>query len=96
MFDPSSRYATTPQLRLTDETGREVAFVARRFIPENPRVVAQLVVAPGDRLDLVAHRAYGDARAFWRVCDANPAPDPLALASDPDRRLHLSQPGEVS
>lgn len=96
MFDPASRYAATPLLHLTDESGQNLAFVSRRFIPEAPRVVAQITVAPGDRLDLLAQRAYGDARGFWRICDANPAAAPLELADEPGRRLNLAQPGEVS
>ena len=48
----------------------------------------------GDRLDLIAHRAYADPRQSWRVMDANPDPEPLALADVPGRRLNLTQPGE--
>lgn len=93
MFEPTSRYAGVPVKTGVDEEGREIAFVSRRFIPENPRLLARVEVAPGDRLDLIAQRAYGDPRAFWRICDANPDAAPLELADDPGRRLSLARPG---
>jgi len=34
-----------------------------------------------DRLDLLAFRYLGDATAFWRICDANNAMVPAALAA---------------
>jgi hypothetical protein len=94
MFDPTSRYAKLPIKLLVDDQGREVAYVSRRMIPDAPRLIARMVVEAGDRLDLIANRAYGDPRAFWRVLDANPLPDPLELADQPGRRIHLSQPEE--
>lgn len=95
MIDRESRYARSPVLRLTDAEGREIAYLDRRIIPDAPRVAARIAVADGDRLDLVAHRAYGDARQSWRVMDANPDPEPLRLADTPGRRLNLTQPGEA-
>ena len=94
MIDRESRYAKTPILGLTDASGREIAYVGARIIPDTPRIAARIAVQDGDRLDLIAHRAYGDARQSWRVMDANPDPEPLALADDPGRRLNLTQPGE--
>ncbi|MGV8986154.1 MAG: LysM domain-containing protein [Cypionkella sp.] len=94
MFDRDSRYAKLPVKTLIDDQGREIAFVTRRIIPDAPRIIAKTPVQDGDRLDLVANRAYGDARQSWRVMDANPDPDPLTLADTPGRRLNLSQPGE--
>lgn len=44
----------------------------------------------GDRLDLVANRVYGDPRAFWRLADANPDPEPETLADAPGRRLRVA------
>lgn len=32
-------------------------------------------VVEGDRLDLLADRAYGDAEFWWRIADANPELD---------------------
>ena len=95
MIDRDSRYAKLPVLHLTNAAGREIAYIARRIIPDAPpRIAARITVQDGDRLDLIAHRAYGDARQSWRVMDANPDPDPLELADAPGRRLNLTQPGE--
>jgi hypothetical protein len=52
---------------------REVRFVRRRFVPGVGEhiALAQHVVAPGERLDLIAGRYLGDPTQFWRICDAN-------------------------
>lgn len=94
MIDRDSRYAKSEVLRQTDAAGREIAWLDQRIIPEAPRVVTHTKVEDGDRLDLVANRAYGDARQSWRVMDANPDPEPLTLADRPGRILRLAQPGE--
>lgn len=94
MTDPASRYAKSRILRLIDAEGREIAYLDRRLIPDNPRIAARIAVQDGDRLDLIAHRAYGDARQSWRIMDANPSSEPLSLADTPGQRLNLTQPGE--
>jgi hypothetical protein len=90
MFDPDSRYAGRPVKTHVDAEGREIAYVARRLIPRGVPAAAETRVEPGDRLDLIAERAYGDARLSWRVMDANPDPEPLTLADTPGRRLRLA------
>lgn len=45
-------------------------------------------VAPGDRLDLLAARYYGDPLAYWRIVDANPALTPDELL-EPGRALRI-------
>jgi hypothetical protein len=44
----------------------------------------------------LANRAYGDPLAFWRICDANNALDPLEMMADaagnPARRLRVPLP----
>jgi hypothetical protein len=37
----------------------------------------------GERLDLIAARYLSDPTWFWRLCDANNAPVPDALAARP-------------
>ncbi len=90
MIDRNSRYAKCDVLRATDASGGEVAWLDRRIIADDLRVVAHARVEDGDRLDLVANRAYGDPRQSWRVMDANPDPEPLTLADRPGRRLRLA------
>ncbi len=81
-------------LKFIDSTGQEIAWLDQRIIADAPRIVTHMAVQDGDRLDLMAHRAYGDARQSWRIMDANPDPAPLALADTPGRRLKLAQAGE--
>lgn len=54
-----------------------------RIIREPAQIVGEARVQDGDRLDLVANRVYGDPRAFWRLADANPDPEPETLADAP-------------
>jgi hypothetical protein len=91
MFDRDSRYAKLPLKQTTDAQGRPVTYVARRIIREGAGPVAEMGVQPGDRLDLIANRAYGDPRLFWRVADANPVPDHEVLDDTPGRRLKITQ-----
>lgn len=91
MFTRDSRYARLPVKTHFDAAGREIAHVARRIIPQGKPPIAQVQVQPGDRLDLVAHRALGAPTQFWRIADANPTPDELqTLAATPGRRLALT------
>lgn len=95
MFDSSSRYAAIETTTLRDAEGRAVAYVRRRFLPQGSGmpVLAEVVVAPGDRLDLITARTLGDPEAFWRVCDANDALDPTELERVGRRlRVPLPQP----
>lgn len=90
MFDPTSRYAKVAVKQWTDAQGRVRAHVARRIIPEGQEIAGQAKVQPGDRLDLIANRAYGDPRAWWRIPDANPDPEPLKLADEAGRKLKVA------
>ncbi|MEM9318238.1 MAG: hypothetical protein AAGA70_04440 [Pseudomonadota bacterium] len=91
MFDRDSRYAGKPIKTLIDENGREISYVSRRLIPQDGRVIAEVRVQDGDRLDLIAERAYGDPRASWRIKDANPDAEPESLDDTPRARLKLTQ-----
>ncbi len=91
MFDKDSRYAKLPVKVFTDAAGRQIPYVARRIISPPRPPVAQARVQPGDRLDLIAHRAVGVADQFWRIADANPTPDELtSLTAPPGRKLNLN------
>lgn len=98
MFDHTSRYAPLDTATLTTAGGGVVTYVRRRFLPqgESLPLLAEVAVAPGDRIDLLSNRVYGDPLAFWRICDANDAMDPLAMldeaAADPSRRLRIPLP----
>ncbi|WOJ90440.1 hypothetical protein RZS28_03855 [Methylocapsa polymorpha] len=98
MFDHTSRYYTIPTATIVLPDGREIAFARRRFLPRSDRLplLAEAAVTPGDRIDLLANRVYGDPLAFWRICDANDVIDPQDMmrdaASNPAVRLRVPTP----
>lgn len=57
------------------------AYLLARISPRDAQQppLARHRVVPGDRLDLIAHRYYGDPAGAWRICDANAALDPEEL-----------------
>lgn len=83
MFDPSSRYYALETATHLAEDGREIAYKRRRFLPraDELKVVAEITLVQGDRLDLIAARLLGDPLQFWRVCDANTALNPFDLGA---------------
>jgi hypothetical protein len=79
MFEPTSRYAGIEDATLVVGE-RLVRYRRRRFVPEpGGEVVAEVVVAPGDRLDLLAAQHLGDPTAYWKLCDAAGVLDPAEL-----------------
>ena len=76
MFSSTSRYArlavATYTLVAPDGTSTEIRYVTRRFLPgpDSSGLVTQHIVAPGERLDILAARYLGDPTQFWRFCDA--------------------------
>ncbi|HUO55495.1 MAG TPA: hypothetical protein VMU18_12180 [Rhodoblastus sp.] len=98
MFDHASRYSTLDIANFDFPDGRSIAYVRRRFLPQGDDmpVLAEVNVATGERIDLLANRIYGDPLAFWRLCDANNAMDPLDMIAkaqaDPGARLRAPLP----
>jgi hypothetical protein len=82
MFFPGSRYAASPQYTLTLGGGMVVR-VVKAPTPGAPAVLGYYRRQTGDRLDQIAARFLGDATQFWRICDANGAIVPDALAARP-------------
>ena len=80
MIFRGSRYealARTPLVVESDD-GRQHAALAIRFIPHTPATYRHTIAA-GERLDLLAHRYYGDPERFWAIADANGEIDPEDL-----------------
>lgn len=94
MFEPKSRYYNLETATYTTPEGKEVAYKRRRFLPrgEEMTMLVEVAVVDGDRLDLIAARALGDAEQFWRVCDANNAMNPAELTEEPGRALRVAVP----
>lgn len=93
-FPPNSRYAATPTAQLTMPDGRVVTYLRRRFVPP-PESLATLgyhLVEAGDRPDLLADSAYGDAEQSWRICDANAVLHPDELTDDVGAEIRIGLP----
>ncbi len=81
MFFPGSRYQHTKTYTITRPDGTVVAVTQLPL--SGPSVVQGYYRqrSAGRRLDLIANFFLKDATAFWRLCDANNALVPDALAS---------------
>jgi len=92
VFDPASRYYDLETRVLTGLDGREVRYVARRFLPpaDAGTVFVEHVVTEGDRLDHLAARYLGDAELFWQLADINNAMQPEELTAEIGRRLRVA------
>jgi hypothetical protein len=91
LFPQSSRYFGLEVLKAKLPSGREVAYVERRFLPphEDLAVIEEHTVVAGDRIDNLAARYLGDPEFFWRICDGNYELDPAQLCV-PNRRLKIT------
>ena len=76
----------TTAVTIPDGVGgqRSVRYLLRRFPPQpgSLPLLAEHVVARGDRPDLIAAAQFGDPTQFWRICDANAVIHPEDLCSD--------------
>ncbi len=91
MFPVTSRYHSVETATWSTSDGREIVFLRRRFLPAADGVVvlAEHLVAEGDRLDNITARYLGDPEQFWRVCDANDTMHPDELTAEIGRRLRI-------
>lgn len=94
MFDPNSRYVHLEEAIYTAPDGRQTVYVRRRFLPQGERIpeLQVVYVALGDRLDLITARTLGDPLAFWQVCDANNAMNPVDLTDESELGQALKIP----
>jgi hypothetical protein len=80
MFFPGSRYEHMGTYTVTRADGRLVSAV-RIPLPRTDLLIGYHRRLLGQRLDLIAARYLSDATTFWRLCDANDAVVPDALAA---------------
>jgi hypothetical protein len=80
MFFPGSRYLSKSTYQLTRPDGSVVQAV-RLPLPGTAILRGYVRQTERPRLDLIAGRFLADATAFWRLCDANNAMVPDALAT---------------
>jgi hypothetical protein len=93
MFEHTSRYNGIATA-ICDGYENPIIYKLRRFLPqgENLPLLAHIIVAEHDRLDLIAARTLGDPEQFWRVCDANNALNPFDLLTKPGSTLRVPIP----
>jgi hypothetical protein len=94
MLDPNSRYASLETVTITLPDGRMATFKRRRFLPSgrDMRLLAEITVTEGDRLDLLTSRTLGDPEQFWRVCDANDVLNPFEVMEEPGAVVRIAMP----
>lgn len=80
MFAPNSRYYGLATYTVILPNGRTVT-ATRCAAPVPLPLEGYHRRVAGDRLDLLAARYLNDPTAFWKLCDANNAPVPDALAA---------------
>ncbi|MBI3803966.1 MAG: hypothetical protein HY282_09430 [Nitrospirae bacterium] len=83
MIYKGSRYAKTEVIAPENNEGKTPRVLEIREIPETAGVFEHIVSA-GERLDLLAHRFYGDPKKSWLILDAN---------TDELNPFHLLKPG---
>ena len=80
MFFPGSRYANLVSYTVTLPNGTTVS-VTRLPLPTQSTLIGYHRRLQGQRLDLIASRYLANPTAFWKLCDANNAMVPDALAA---------------
>jgi hypothetical protein len=80
MFFAGSRYAKMATYTVTRADGRTVNAV-KLPLPQTTALLGYHRRLVEQRLDHIAAHYLGDATAFWRLCDANGAVVPDALAA---------------
>ncbi|MEO8597306.1 MAG: hypothetical protein ABI759_28565 [Candidatus Solibacter sp.] len=80
MFFKGSRYEKLDRYTVTTLDGRQVT-ATRLPLPASSVLLGYHSRREGQRLDHIASRYLNDATTFWRLCDANNAIVPGALAA---------------
>ena len=92
-FPPNSRYYGLGTRRTALPDGREIAYVARRFLPARDAYVpiAIHMVQSGDRLDLLGAQHFGDPEQGWRIVEANGVRDPRVVLKEAGSRIVIAK-----
>lgn len=94
LFPATSRYHGLGIRTFTTDDGKEIKYLARRFVPDPQRFETLRVhsVVQGDRLDNVTASYLGDPEQFWRIADANYAMNPHELTATAGRPIRITLP----
>ncbi|MBC6480726.1 MAG: LysM peptidoglycan-binding domain-containing protein [Hormoscilla sp. GUM202] len=94
MLSEASRYYNLETANFTDAEGRIVAYKRRRFLPQSEKLklLLEVTVTEGDRLDAIANKYIGSPEMFWQLCDANNTMNPFDLAATPGKQIRVPQP----
>lgn len=82
MIFPGSRYQSTGMIKITRPDGSTLQTL-KLPLPGLALIRGYHRRLDGQRLDLIANAFIKDATTFWRLCDANNAVIPDALAAQP-------------
>jgi len=93
-FSLSSRYNNIPVTTLTTNTGENIVYLKRRFIPptESFATLQFYKVKEGDRLDNITNQFIRDPEKFWQICDANNVLEPSELTEEPGNTIRITLP----
>ena len=97
-FAPNSRYfGVAFGLYQTNPGDPGIAYLLRRFVPQQRDIAIALehIVQSGERPDLLAAQAFGDAELYWRIADANVVADPVELTDTLGARVAIPAPRGV-
>lgn len=70
-----SRYSQDTVVRVLSDDGLRHPTVFRRSPPDLRFNYDEHLVVDGDRLDVLAYKAYGDDGLWWLIAEANPELD---------------------
>jgi hypothetical protein len=93
-FPATSRYNGLQILKYKTPDGREIAYVARRIVPQPDRfeTLREHEVGEGDRPDNLAANYLGDPEQFWRLADANNSLNPFDLTAEIGHKIRITLP----
>lgn len=93
-FPANSRYHNAEVKKLKLASGDEVAYIARREIPDSESLstIGELDVLAGDRPDLMGFRAIGDSEQWWKIADANAVLNPDELTENVGGTVRITLP----
>lgn len=96
-YSESSRYRGVALATFARPDGTTIAYGKRRLIPPRREIAiaATHLVRGGERPDLIAHAAYGQALLYWRIADGNAVIDPNELTDEIGARIALPVPSST-